>query len=60
MPKIATKSKKVSKPKIVDKSEIVIEKKYDKYKKSVLKQLKSCLIVKKVGIQMMMMRNTEE
>ena len=60
MPKIATKSKKVSKPKFVDKSEIVIEKKYDKYKNSVLKQLKSCLIVKKVGIQMMMMRNTEE
>ena len=35
--KIATKPEKVGKPKIVDKSEIVNEKKYDEYKKRVIK-----------------------
>ena len=45
-PKIVTKLKKVSKPKIIDKSEIANEKKYDEYKKRVLKQLKKT--VKKV------------
>ena len=47
MPKIVNKAKKVSKPKIVDKSEIVSNKKYDKYKNRIIKQLKKFIDSKK-------------
>ena len=51
MPKIVSKLKKASKPKIVGKSEIVIEKKWNEYKKRVIKRLKKLFdSKKKVGI----------
>ena len=49
MPKITTKRTKVGQPKIIDKSEI-FSKKYDKYKKRVIKQLKKLFDTKKVSI----------
>ena len=49
MLKIATKPKKVSKPKIITKSEIVSNKKYDEYKKHVIRQLKHLFDSKKNG-----------
>ena len=47
MPKIVNKAKKVSKPKIFDKSEIVSSKKYDEYKNRVIRQLKKLFDSKK-------------
>ena len=63
MPKIVTKPNKVSKPKIVDKLEIVKKnyQNYDEYKNRVIRQLKHLFDSKNErSTQIMMMKNTEE
>ena len=63
MPKIVTKPNKVSKPKIVDKLEIVKKnyQNYDEYKNRVIRQLKHLFDSKNErSTQIMMMKNTGE
>ena len=49
LPKIVIKTKKVAKPKTVNKPKVVSNKKYDEYKKRVIKQLKKLFDTKKSG-----------